>query len=268
MFQLFREIFKPAYQYLSNAEYREWVYVKSRCRNKPKGTPISLNICGFTVAGNDAPSFLHQYREIIVERAFETDFQKKDPVIFCCGANIGLEIFFFKKQYPECKIVAFEADPLISKTLSENVSRNNLKNVEVISAAVWKENGMLDFQSDGALGGKVGVGFTSVKSIRLSDELKKENKIDLLIMDIEGAEIEVLKDCMEELKRVNRLFVEWHGNEKQEQDLSEILQLLKVSGFRYRLNNKLPKAPFHNRIVENGFDAMVEIYGTRQGTNY
>lgn len=263
MFQLFREMLKPLKNYLSNAEYREWIYVKSRCNKKSPGTPVTLNIAGFQVSGQDASSFLHQYNSIFVDRSFETKFQNNPPLIYCCGANIGLEIFFFKKHFPESHIRAFEADPKISEFLSKNVSGNKLKNVEVISAAVWKANGTLDFQPDGALGGKAGLGFTSVQSIRLADELKKEMKIDLLILDIEGVELEVLRDCREELKKVEHLFVEWHGSENQTQTLPHLLELLSESGFRYRLNNKLPESPFHNRVVENGFDAMVEIYATR-----
>ncbi len=264
MFQLFREIFKPLYQYMRSAEYREWIYVKSHCNKKKSGTPVTLKISGYTISGQDASSFLHQYNEIFVDRAFDVHFGKNNPTIYCCGANIGLEIFFFKKHYPECKIVAYEADPEISKIVSRNVSENNISNVEIISAAVWMENGTLDFQPDGALGGKAGVGNASVKSVRLSDQLKSENKIDLLILDIEGAELKVLQDCKNELKKVDHLFVEWHGKENEQQDLTELLGLLAQSGFRYRLNNKLPKAPFHNRIVESGFDAMVEIYADRK----
>ena len=258
MFQLFREIFKPAFKYLSDAEYREWIHVKSKCRSV--NSNVTVKISGFAVSGNNASAFQHQYHEIFVEKSFDVDFKKENPVIICCGANIGLEIFFFKKRYPQSEILAIEADPEISKILSENVSRNNLKNVEVISAAAWKANGTISFQADGALGGKTGTGNISVKSIRLADELKKEKEIDLLIIDIEGAESEVLKDCKEELKNVKRLFVEWHGNYKQSQNLNEMLLLLREAGFRYRLNNKLPQAPFNNHLVENGFDSMVEIY--------
>src|SRR6185369_2502206 len=99
MFQLFREIFKPAFAYLGNRDFREWMKVKSSCRNKTKGTPITLTISGFKVSGNNAPSFMHQYEEIFVNRSFENNFDKKDPLIYCCGANIGLELFFFKKQF-------------------------------------------------------------------------------------------------------------------------------------------------------------------------
>ena len=263
MFQLFREIFKPAVAYLSKTEYREWIAVKSACRNKNPGTPITLNIAGFTVSGPDARSFLHQYEEIFVKRAFETDFRKKDPVIFCCGANIGLEIFFFKKHFPDCKIKAFEADPRISAALTENVSKNKLKNVEVISAAAWNEEGNILFEPDGALGGKTGIGTANVPAVRLAYHLNKEAHIDLLLIDIEGAEIAVLTDCKEQLSKVQNLFVEWHGPEKEKQNLDELLLLLTSCGFRYRLSNKLPEAPFMHRVIENGFDAMVEIYAQK-----
>ncbi|CAN5248467.1 hypothetical protein BH09BAC5_BH09BAC5_20710 [soil metagenome] len=263
MMQLFREIFKPALNYLSASEYREWMTVKSVCRKKGKGNAVTLKIAGFSVTGHDAESFLHQYEEIFVQRAFETDFESDKPIIICCGANIGLEIFLLKKQYPQCKIKAFEADPEIAKMLKQNIEVNHLQDVEVISAAVWIENGTIAYQADGALGGKTGIGEISIPSVRLAYQLNEFANIDLLIMDIEGAETAVLQDCKEQLSRVNKLFVEWHGNENTKQNLDELLLLLNSAGFRYRLNNKLPPAPFKNRIIENGFDAMVEIYAER-----
>ena len=57
--------------------------------------------------------------------------------------------------------------------------------------------------------------------------------------------------------------MEWHSAEHSPQQLSELLSILKQSGFRYRLNNNLGTGPFVEPVVENGFDAMVEIYATR-----
>jgi FkbM family methyltransferase len=264
MFQLFREILKPAVSYLGKAEYREWISVKSACRKKLPGTPVTLNIAGFTVSGPDAHSFLHQYEEIFVRRAFDIEFKRKDPVIFCCGANIGLEIFFFKKRFPECRIKAFEADPKIAAVLAKNVAGNKLSNVEVVQAAAWDEEGKIQFAPDGALGGKAGTGPEQVPSVRLAYHLNEEPHIDLLLIDIEGAEITVLKDCKEMLSKVDSLFVEWHSPEKEKQNLGELLALLTDAGFRYRLNNKLPEAPFIHHLIEGGFDAMVEIYAEKK----
>ena len=267
MIQLLREIFKPAYKYISSAEYREWIYVKSHCRNKALGTPVSLKINGFRVSGGDAESFRILYEDIFVNRFFDINFSVKNPIIFSCGANIGLEIFFFKKYFPKCIIYAFESDPVIAKILDENISKNNLKDVTVISAAVWKKSGTINFQPDGALGGKTGTGNVLVNAIRLADELKNQNKIDLLIMDIEGAEIEVLKDCENELPKIENLFVEWHGRNEEAQNFDEMLALIGRAGFRYRLKNNLNNAPFRNRITENGFDAMVQIYASKINSN-
>lgn len=263
MLQLFREIFKPAAFYLGKADYREWIAVKSACRNKNAGEPVTIKIGKYKVSGNDAPSFLHQYEEIFVNRAFDIEFRKKDPVIFCCGANIGLELFFFKKKYPGCRIIAFEADPEIAGVLRKNAAQNKLEQVTIHAAAVWTENGEINFEPDGALGGKAGSGKQNIPSERLAFCLNREEKIDLLIMDIEGAELPVLTDCREQLSKVENLFVEWHGKSGEEQNLDELLKLLNSCGFRYRLNNKLPAAPFIHRIVENGFDSMVEIYCTK-----
>lgn len=260
---MLRELLKLIRNYFRDGEYREWLRVKSACRKAGAGNPVSVNVSGFTLKGNNASSFQHLYEEIFREKAFDTEFKTETPVIFCCGANIGLEIFFFKKNYPKSRIIAFEADSEIAAVLNENIAANSITGVEVHTAAAWISNGEISFESDGALGGKTGIGKAKIPALRLADLLAKETKIDLLLMDIEGAETAVLSDCRNELAKVEKLFVEWHGPATEKQNLPEILQLLNNSGFRYRLHNKSGKAPFRNRIIENGFDAMVEIYAER-----
>ena len=39
-----------------------------------------------------------------------------------CGANIGISILFFKKQYPDCTIMAFEPNPHAFPLLEKNVN--------------------------------------------------------------------------------------------------------------------------------------------------
>lgn len=260
---MFREIVKLIRNYFRDPSFREWLRVKSACRRAGNGHPVSVKIDGFMLKGNDASSFQHLYEEIYREKAFDTGFKSASPLIYCCGANIGLEIFFIKKQYPQCRIVAFEADPEIAGILNENIAVNAMTGIEVHAAAAWISNGEISFQADGALGGKTGIGKTTVPALRLSEILAKETKIDLLLMDIEGAETVVLSDCKNELPKIEKLFVEWHGPANEKQNLPEILQLLNDSGFRYRLYNKPGKAPFRKRIIENGFDAMVEIYAEK-----
>jgi len=53
------------------------------------------------------------------------------PLIFDCGANIGLATLYFKNLYLGARIVAFEADPETAAVLRENVSANHLQDVSV-----------------------------------------------------------------------------------------------------------------------------------------
>jgi len=160
----------------------------------------------------DLASFVCQFKELFVEELYKFDTKNKEPIIYDCGANIGMSCLYFKKLYPKVKIKAFEADPKISKILETNLKRNNvLENVEIISTAVWVDNKGLKFASEGADGGSIYGKDNKVKvsSIRLKDFLENEEKIDMLKIDIEGAEYEVLKDCRESLGHVQNLFVEY-----------------------------------------------------------
>jgi FkbM family methyltransferase len=50
-----------------------------------------------------------------------------------------------------------------------------------------------------------------VRTIRLSDLLRQLGSVDLVDMDIQGAELEVLAEARSELHRVRRLYVETHS---------------------------------------------------------
>ena len=258
---LLRQMLKPLYRYFRDPEYRTYLRVQKRCRHE-KGKHVTIRLDGYVVEGNDGPSLLHQYEEIVRRKSFDFQPGTDAPVIYCCGANIGLEVLHLKQFFPNAKIKAFEPDPDLFAVLERNVERNN-SGAEVYNVALHTTDGTLKFQPDGKLGGKIGFGPMEVQCKRLRTLLAQESRIDLLIMDIEGAENEVLPDCADQLHKVENLFVEWHSAENAPQQLSELLNLLKLSGFRYRLNNNIGVEPFVRALPENGFDAMVEIYATR-----
>jgi FkbM family methyltransferase len=258
---LLRQMLKPLYKYLREPEYRAYLRVQQHCRHK-SGKHVTIWLDGYVVEGNDGPALLHQYEEIVQRRSFDFKTANASPVIFCCGANIGLEVLHLEQLYPGARIKAYEPDPQLFAVLKSNIERNESR-AEAFNVALSTSNGKIFFQPDGKLGGKVGAGPLEVEAKRLRDILAGEQHIDLLIMDIEGAENNVLPDCADQLAKVDALFVEWHSPENSPQDLSAILDLLKAAGFRYRLNNNLGNEPFVNAVSENGFDAMVEIYATR-----
>ena len=52
-------------------------------------------------------------------------------------------------------------------------------------------------------------------------------------IDIEGAELPVLRDCSDNLKNVKNLFVEYHGKYNEIFKLNEILEILLQNNFKY-----------------------------------
>jgi FkbM family methyltransferase len=174
---------------------------------------------------------------------------------------------YFKKLYPNAKIKAFEADPNIAEILENNLKKNKaVKKIEIINSAVWIDNNGLEFSMEGADGGSIYGNNKKIKvsSIRLRDFLEKEERIDMLKIDIEGAECDVLKDCANSLRHVKNLFVEYHSFKKQPQKLSEILEILERNGFRYHIDGlTLRKYPLLPQISNSHMDLQLNIFGIK-----
>lgn len=218
----------------------------------------------------DSASFVFMYLDIFINKSYKFKTEKPNPVIIDCGANIGLSVLYFKTLYPDAIVRAFEPDAKIFKVLEDNCNKFCLKNVELFNKGVWTNNEEVSFLSDGADGGKIVKNFDSnelskLKMVHLKDLLEKEKEIDLLKIDIEGAESEVISDCSESLQGVKFLFVEYHSSASEEQKLDDLLGVLKKAGFRYYINsvNFTPKNYFLDRTPNNGFDLQLNIYACR-----
>lgn len=216
----------------------------------------------------DLPSFIWQFKEIFVDEIYRFETTSKEPIIYDCGANIGMSCLYFKKLYSNAKIKAFEADPKLIKVLKKNLEKNDVLNgIEIIDRAVWINDKGIKFSSEGADGGSIygAKNKIIINSIRLKDYIEKEDKIDMLKIDIEGAEYDVLKDCKDCLSHVENLFVEYHSWNNAEQKLSEILEILEKNGFRYYIENLTKRNyPFVNKTLSDNMDLQLNIFGFRR----
>ena len=165
---------------------------------------------------------------IFFDEIYKFKSSKKAPVIYDCGTNIGMSCLYFKKLYPEAIIRAFEPEPHIFKILVRNLEANGLKDIEALNKAVWRETGKLEFGREGADGGSIyrRDNTVEVESVRLKDLIEKEAEIDILKLDVEGAETEVICDCSEILGKINNIFIEYHAWNDREQELDNILKIL------------------------------------------
>lgn len=270
MFQLIKECFTwvPLRDYFKSAEYREYVRLAGRYSGAARFRNAKIKFLGYRVEVSDCLSFLHQFKDIFVDGIYEFEASSPAPVIFDCGANYGISCLYFKKLFPSCRIKAFEADPAIAALLSRNLAANSCAGVEVIHKAAWTENGFVEFGAEGADGGAIGLpGGSKVKvaSVRLRELIESEAKIDMLKIDIEGAEAVVIPDCAGVLGRAENIFIEYHSRSGSPQALDSILKTLSAEGFRYYIETVCPRPkPFTARTEPGGMDLQLNIFAKKR----
>lgn len=227
----------------------------------------NINILGKRTSFRNGREFLHGVDEIFINEIYKSKLSEA-PIIFDCGANIGLSVIYFKIQNPRAKIIAFEPDKENFEILSSNIISFNLKDIDLRKDAVWIENTKLNFQNDGTMGSKLVADnafnkqINSVNAIRLKELITMP--IDMLKIDIEGAEFEVLKDIKDNLQFIKNIFLEYHGSFNQNNELNEILQILTQKGFNYYIKEATPvyERPFmQNKAPNYPYDVQLNIFG-------
>src|SRR6266700_808266 len=116
----------------------------------PRYTKGSFSLNGKEINFPDAASFRFMYRELFQEQIYLFNAESNSPYIIDCGANIGMSVIYFKKLYPDSKIIAFEPEKGIFGYLSRNVAAFGLRDIELNNKAVWKEETILKFNNEGA----------------------------------------------------------------------------------------------------------------------
>ncbi len=181
-------------------------------------------------------AFLYLLREIFIHEEYGMKLDNKAPIIIDCGSNIGISILFFKMAYPDAKIIGFEADPANFTVLMKNIVANKLHNIDVINKAVSDQEGTLTFNRVSTLCAKLDQNGTShVEATKLSNYINKP--VDLLKMDIEGAEVAVLRDlaAAKKLSHIKNIIFEFHYSIGDNNHLAEVLNILETNGFHYQI---------------------------------
>jgi FkbM family methyltransferase len=145
-------------------------------------------------------------------------------VFYDLGANIGAASLFFFARNPKARFYGFE--PLPS---NYEICALNYRNLPGSRAFPWavgarSETTVFECQNDlrgGRLAGSpANPSLTTTGRINIRvvsvDDLVREQKLDppdFLKIDVEGAELEVLKGVEGQLQSVKRMFIETHGPE-------------------------------------------------------
>jgi FkbM family methyltransferase len=210
--------------------------LRRRARATPRHQPGTIELEGFRINYVDLMSVFMEYKDIFGQRIYHFDSEMPSPRVIDGGGYIGMSLLYFKSVYPSARVTTFEPDPQIFNVLERNVRDNNLSDVELVKAGLTAAAGTASFSSDGADGGQItDVGSETVETVPLSQWL--EEPVDFLKLNIEGFELDVLREAEDRLHNVRETVIEYHGWPSGEQRLGPLLDLLDRNGFRYLVNH-------------------------------
>lgn len=262
-----RAIAKPLWLHCRDTwrspEYRALHRFARQLRSTGGHRPVRF--AGRTIQVGDGPSFLSAWDEIFVSGIYDVGTAGPAPRLVDAGANVGLAALYWQLHYPGFHYTGFEPDPAVAALCRANLAAWRVEG-ELHEAAVTGREGTVGFAADGADGGRVTPGATGgrvVRSMRLAPFLAAP--VDLLKIDIEGAELEVLRDSAGRLSAVRNIFVEVHSRPDRPQALPEILAILERAGFRCHLQvGFAAPQPLRATVVSpGGFDSQVNVFGVR-----
>lgn len=223
-------------------EVAAWQHACRQSEVIPRYTPGSIDLMGYRLEYTDLLTVCPQWNGIFVRESLKFRAANDRPRILDCGANVGLAALYFKRLYPQARIISFEADPAIHRVLANNLASNKAGDAEAVAAAVWTQNATIPFHCEGADSGAITASpsddkrIQNVPCVRLRDYLVSE-PVDLLKLDIEGAESDVLDDCEDALDNVSAMLLDLHEFAPQSRTTPRVLDRLARAGFTYALDD-------------------------------
>ncbi len=191
------------------SQYVRWAVIS----RAPGAFPVKVRGLPHPVWMRGGTSDFAAFREVILFNEYgKHSVPGTVRTVVDCGANIGLSSLFFWKQFPEARIVAVECD-------SENIeiARKNLApydRIALVHAAVWPEAGEIgvDRRSE-AWSTRVSESASDkVRAITINQLMVEHalDAIDLLKVDIEGAELELFRGDVSFLDKTRFVNIELH----------------------------------------------------------
>ena len=179
-------------------------------------------------------------KDILLNREYEylPEFELCNftgDIIVDVGAHVGL--FSIVSSVFARKIIAIEPHPVNFHLLIVNLLVNNIHNVVPLNRALWVNRTRLKLFEGNHTGAHSLIGgsdrFEEVETITLEEIVNSYGSIDLLKIDVEGAEFEIFNHTdVGLLKRIRMMVAEIH---LQHGDLSSIVEKLRSAGFRVKV---------------------------------
>ncbi len=180
------------------------------------------------------PVSLFTLHQIWVDRLYSAGLPSTARTIVDLGANIGLTARWLLSEFPGSHLVAVEPEPSNVAVLERNLK--GLPSASVVQGCIAPHDGeqylQLAQQADShRVANGPGEGTLRVAAVSMPTLLSRTgmDRVDLLKMDIEGAEGALLENCGEWIGRVKCIIIELH---QKELPIAELERRMASHGFR------------------------------------
>lgn len=188
---------------------------------------------------SDVPTF----EQIFLDEDYKIDFGKLNPrLIIDAGANVGYASIYLANKFPTATILAVEPEKNNFELLKKNIQ--GFPTIKAIQSAIWNEDTYLHVIDNG----QGAWGFTvestkpdtpgAFKATTIGTLLHDSGfaEIDILKMDIEGAEKEVFSSNYQPwLGHVKAMIVELHDRLKE--GTSDVFYNA-IKGYKFSIQEK------------------------------
>lgn len=197
------------------------------------------------------------YKEIFVDKCYDITTFPDNSFMIDAGANIGMFTLFMKQRYPSSTILAFEPAPSTFTTFQRNMKLHNISGVHAYQCGLGSENTRLGLTFYPQMPGNSTLyaedknnqmkfvdekhpisqlmketEYVEVEVRRLSDlldEIPDLQRVDLLKVDVEGAELDALRGLEDRhWKLIQNIVVEICDSKGE---FNTVKTLLKSMGF-------------------------------------
>ena len=175
---------------------------------------INLTDLPYPIRIRKGTTDLQTFNEVFVNEEYYFDKEIQVDFIIDCGANIGLTSIYLKWQFPNAFIVAVEPEKSNYDILIKNLS-NYSPSIQCLQKAIWNKETELRIKNKDAGKWAFSVEETliqdpsNIKAITIDNILIKfgRRQIDILKIDIEGAELELFQSGYENWLPITKLIL-------------------------------------------------------------
>jgi FkbM family methyltransferase len=195
-------------------------------------------------------------REIIVDEVYRSVCRNLPncKTIIDLGANIGLASLYLAHFYPQARLICVEPSAETFDLLRRNLSPlASAGRCELVNAALWHKNEKVYLTQPTAqarydalkVAAERGPACVETDGVTLGSILERFDikQVDLLKVDIEGAETNLFSGDLSWIQSVNAIAIEFHGDSRQVSRFDE-----RMREYGFAISDESPHTVLASRV--------------------